>query len=155
MAQAKRCKPIAVTRPTTEPWYAGGLRFTCTGCGNCCSGEPGYVYVTKDEIRKIASLLGHKNGRLSSKYIRKAGSRFSLVEDEESGDCCFLESKNGKRVCRIYPFRPLQCRTWPFWLINLETADDWCRAAQDCPGINTGKLHDFDEIEDCRRKTRC
>ena len=155
MAQSKRCRQITVTRPATAPWYAAGLRFTCTHCGNCCSGDPGYVYVTGDEIRKIAASIGCRNGRLSSKHIRKVGPRFSLVEDEETGDCCFLDTKNGKRVCTIYSVRPLQCRTWPFWKINLESADDWCRAAQDCPGINTGKLHDLDEIEVRRKITRC
>jgi Fe-S-cluster containining protein len=33
------------------------LNFTCTQCGNCCSGEPGYVWVTKEEIRRIAEFL--------------------------------------------------------------------------------------------------
>ena len=27
--------------PAAEPWYADGLAFTCTQCGNCCTGGPG------------------------------------------------------------------------------------------------------------------
>ena len=41
-----------------DAWYRGGLRFSCTQCGKCCSGAPGYVWVTKDEIEQIAAFLG-------------------------------------------------------------------------------------------------
>ena len=27
-------------------WYRDGLRFECTRCGACCTGAPGYVWVT-------------------------------------------------------------------------------------------------------------
>ena len=27
----------------SDPWYNDGLRFTCTRCGHCCTGEPGFV----------------------------------------------------------------------------------------------------------------
>ncbi|MFM1805538.1 MAG: hypothetical protein RL136_2417, partial [Planctomycetota bacterium] len=30
------------------PWYAEGLRFECTQCGNCCSGGPGAVWFTPE-----------------------------------------------------------------------------------------------------------
>ena len=26
------------------PWYADGLSFECTMCGNCCTGPPGAVW---------------------------------------------------------------------------------------------------------------
>ena len=32
------------------PWYAAGLRFFCTQCGDCCSGAPGFVWVNEEEI---------------------------------------------------------------------------------------------------------
>jgi len=25
-----------------EPWYKDGLKFSCSGCGDCCTGAPGY-----------------------------------------------------------------------------------------------------------------
>ena len=34
------------------PWYADGLPFTCTQCGDCCTGDPGYVWVT-DEVMQF------------------------------------------------------------------------------------------------------
>src|SRR5207248_8895996 len=35
------------------PWYQDGLAFTCTRCGKCCTGEPGFVWVTDDELAAI------------------------------------------------------------------------------------------------------
>ena len=132
----------------SEPWYKNGLRFKCTQCGNCCSGAPGYVFLKKHEIERIADFLGQKRRWLGKKHIRQVGRRYSLTEDKTTGDCCFLKhTEDGKRVCGIYPVRPLQCRTWPFWKVNLESEDAWNFASHDCPGINKGKRYDFVQIE--------
>jgi Fe-S-cluster containining protein len=65
----------------------------------------------------------------------------------------FLEpARNGRRGCRIYPVRPLQCRTWPFWTINLKSPAYLALAAETCPGINSGRQYSFDEIEQLRLK---
>ncbi|GMU33828.1 MAG: YkgJ family cysteine cluster protein [Planctomycetia bacterium] len=132
---------------TKRPWYADGLQFTCTQCGNCCTGAPGYVYVTPEEVGKIAEFIGSPNGELGPEHLRKVGRKLSLTEDKGSGDCCFLKHVDGKRICTIYPVRPLQCRTWPFWDINLESIDDWNEAAVGCPGMNRGKSYDLVQIE--------
>lgn len=134
-------------------WYAGGLRFRCTQCGNCCSGAPGYVFLTREEIRRIAAFLGRSDGTLSARHLRRVGRRYSLTEDRRSGDCCFLKHENGKRVCSIYPVRPLQCRTWPFWDSNLESLQAWEEASETCPGMNRGPRHDYVQIE-VRRTAR-
>ena len=31
-------------------WYVGGLKFQCTHCGDCCTGDAGYVWVNEEEI---------------------------------------------------------------------------------------------------------
>lgn len=133
--------------PAPSPWYRDGLSFTCTQCGNCCTGAPGYVFVSPEEIRRISDFLGRSDGTLDKQHLRRVGRRFSLTEDKKSGDCCFLKHENGKRMCSIYPVRPLQCRTWPFWDINLDSIDDWNEAAVHCPGMNRGTRHDFVQIE--------
>jgi Fe-S-cluster containining protein len=138
-----------------EKWYQAGLCFSCTQCGNCCSGEPGYVWVTKKDIARIAEFLGREDGRLDEHQVRRVGFRYSLTE-KPNGDCIFLvrhsgQGPNGPRTsCAIHPVRPLQCRTWPFWTQNLRTADDWNRAHQKCPGMNTGRHYDFVQIESLR-----
>lgn len=135
-----------------EKWYADGLHFKCTQCGNCCTGAPGYVYVTADEIRSIAELLGRADGKLTRSELRRVGARHSLTE-RENGDCVFLKDEKGRRVCGIYSARPLQCRTWPFWDYNLESRDTWEAAACGCPGINHGPRHTLVQIE-IRRTAR-
>ncbi len=129
-----------------EKWYAAGLSFECTQCGNCCSGEPGFVWATKEEIRRISEFLGRDDGWLSKTHLRRVGLRHSLTEKPD-GDCIFLKRENGKSMCGIYPVRPLQCRTWPFWTNLLRNSDSWNEAAKSCPGINRGKKIDFVEIE--------
>ncbi len=37
------------------PWYQDGLAFTCTQCGKCCTGDPGFVWVTDEEIAALAA----------------------------------------------------------------------------------------------------
>lgn len=135
------------TAAQLSPWYRMGLRFECTQCGNCCTGSPGYVFVTPEEIEKIAEYMGRPGEGLGREYLRRVGRRQSLTEGKD-GDCCFLQHReNGKRVCGIYPVRPLQCRTWPFWDINLEDSEAWADAARGCPGMNRGKRYDLVQIE--------
>ena len=130
-------------------WYQAGLRFTCTQCGNCCSGPPGYVWVTKKEIARIAEHLKRPAGQLDKRELRRVGMRYSLTE-WPGGDCIFLTRDGGRIGCLIYPVRPLQCRTWPFWNQNLRSPDTWNHAHENCPGMNTGKFHDLDAIEKIR-----
>jgi len=136
----------------TDKWYKDGLSFTCTQCGNCCSGPPGYVWTTKEEIKKIARFLGNKTPWLDREHLRRVGLRYSLTEKPD-GDCIFLERKDSKALCSIYPVRPLQCRTWPFWTVNLRSRAAWEQASSSvCPGMNSGKHHTFVQIETQRTK---
>ncbi len=139
------------TRGGAKSWYRDGLRFSCTQCGNCCSGDPGYVWATKEEIARIAAFLGRTDGRLGKEHLRRVGFRYSLTEKPD-GDCIFLARENGKSKCLIYPVRPLQCRTWPFWDENLRSPEAWNKAHQKCPGMNTGKHYTYVQIEGLRTK---
>lgn len=94
-----------------QPWYAEGLHFTCTQCGDCCTGAPGYVWLTDDELVAIASHLGQAVAEVRDLYTRKAKGKRTLRE-KSNGDCVFFDRKKG---CTVYPVRPTQCRTWPFW----------------------------------------
>ena len=136
----------AASRPQ---WYRDGLCFTCTQCGNCCTGAPGYVWVTKEEMRRIAEFLGRADGRLGRKHVRRVRLLHSLTEKED-GDCIFLNRAGGVITCAIYPVRPLQCRTWPFWKENLASLEGWNHAHAKCPGMNTGHRFSFEEIEAIR-----
>lgn len=127
-----------------EPWYKDGLRFTCTQCGDCCTGEPGYVWVTDDEIRRIAEYRGISLGEMRINHIKLALGRVSLREFA-NGDCTFLDGAT--RRCTIYPVRPAQCQTWPFWNSNLETEEAWQHVTQVCPGAGCGELVQLEQIQ--------
>ncbi len=137
------------------PWYVAGLHFQCFECGNCCSGpEEGYIWTTDEEVEMIAKKLEMDVDEFRDKYIKTIGSRQTIIEDSKSKDCIFLCDRNGTRGCSIYEVRPNQCRTWPFWDMNLETPDDWNFAARNCPGINSGRLYTYDEIEQRRTQKK-
>lgn len=116
-----------------KPWYHQGLRFSCTGCGRCCTGAPGYVWVTAEEIATIAAFLEMTVEAFCQRYVRRVGDSFSLSEEPGSYDCSFLEG--GKR-CRIYPVRPIQCQTFPWWPQTLASPESWQEAANCCEGID-------------------
>ncbi len=115
-----------------NPWYKDGLRFNCTGCGQCCTGSPGYIWVTQKEIHTIMEFLKISYSEFEKKYLRRIKNRFSLIEKPINYDCIFLENNK----CSIYSVRPKQCRTYPWWKQNLKTREDWEAAAKMCEGIN-------------------
>lgn len=115
----------------TEPWYANGLNFKCTECGQCCTGAPGYTWVNEEEIVTIAQHLKLSIDEFSRKYLRIVDGRIALLE-RANYDCIFLKDKK----CQIYSVRPKQCRTFPWWKQNLQSEEDWQNAAKICEGIN-------------------
>lgn len=130
---------------TSEPWYKDGLRFTCTQCGNCCTGAPGAVWVNDEEIAAIAAHTGKSVGEVRLSNTRMIGRRVSLNEFA-NGDCTFFDGAT--RRCTIYPVRPRQCRTWPFWNSNLATPESWAEAERVCPGSGTGELVSLEVIQE-------
>jgi hypothetical protein len=128
--------------PAEQPWYRDGLRFTCTQCGKCCTGDPGYVWVTEDEVRKLAAFRGEPLHEFVALHTRKARGKVTLRE-KANGDCVFYDQQRG---CTVYRVRPRQCRTWPFWESNLESPEQWERTEAVCPGSGVGELIPVEEI---------
>ena len=122
------------------PWYAAGLAFECTQCGQCCSGPaPGYVWVASAEIEALASFLVLSVPDFAGRYVRQSAAK-SLIE-KDNADCVFLRRlEDGSKRCTVYEARPIQCRTWPFWASNLANPDAWAAAGSRCPGINRAHL---------------
>lgn len=130
--------------PDKEPWYKDGLRFTCTQCGDCCTGAPGFVWVDEEEIEKLAARLDKSVPEFEAHYVRLVGRDKSLVEFP-NGDCVLLDPHT--RKCKVYEDRPRQCRTWPFWESNLEDERAWQETCEVCPGSGQGKLHSLEVIQ--------
>jgi Fe-S-cluster containining protein len=128
--------------PDEEPWFRDGLRFTCTQCGKCCTGEPGFVWVTDDEVEALAKFRGEPLREFVPLYTRTARGKRTLRE-KANGDCVFFDAQRG---CTVYRVRPRQCRTWPFWESNIATPEDWERTTEICPGSGQGELIPVEEI---------
>ena len=117
------------------PWYKEGLKFECTGCGKCCSGASGYVWVSEPEMQAIADVLKMPLDLFKRKYTRQKNNHYSLIEKKALNgefDCIFLKNNQ----CEVYQARPIQCRTFPWWQQNLNTEASWELAAKECEGIN-------------------
>ncbi|HET6576471.1 MAG TPA: YkgJ family cysteine cluster protein [Fimbriiglobus sp.] len=124
------------------PWFADGLRFACTQCGKCCTGEPGFVWVTDEEVQAIAKSRGEPLREFVPLYTREARGRRTLRE-KANGECIFYDKDKG---CTVYRVRPRQCRTWPFWESNVESPETWQRTMEVCPGSGQGELIPVEEI---------
>ncbi len=136
-------------------WYAAGLHFECAECGGCCSGPgEGYIWVVRTEIELIAQHLNLTPDELRQRYLRRVGLRTTIIEHSVTKDCIFLRKVNGGKQCMIYPVRPSQCRTWPFWPENLSSPNAWNTAGLRCLGINRGRLYSAEEIERIKKNKR-
>ncbi len=136
-------------------WYKDGLRFQCQRCGNCCRGDTGYVWTTTEEIKNIALYLGLQAEEFARKYLKRIGYRFSLKE-LSGGDCVMYKAGSepgtvlaggGPGGCQIYPVRPKQCSTFPFWPSNLKSYEAWAGLKRYCNGIDKGTLYTFSAIQ--------
>jgi len=106
----------------------------CESCGgNCCTGESGYIYLNQNEMTAIAEHLELPLAVFKEEYLLKNGYKFSIKERiiGDSHDCAFFDREI--KGCGIYPVRPTQCRTFPFWPY-FKTHKDELEA--ECPGIS-------------------
>jgi len=124
-------------------WWEEGLRFSCLGCGRCCRGEPGAIFITPVEESSIACYLGITTEDFGKRFKTSRWKAPSLKE-KKNGECIFYRAENSR--CSVYPVRPLQCRLFPFWPVLLSSEEEWEKAAGDCPGMNSGRLYPAPEI---------
>ena len=130
-------------------WYEGGLQFGCRRCNACCGGAPGYVWVDDDEIARMAVHLAMSVAEFTARYCRRVWWRVSLKE-MDNGDCVFV-SPDG---CRVYPVRPVQCRSFPFWPDMVDSRQVWEAQRGRCPGVGRGRLYSRQEIDQIGRGER-
>ncbi len=108
----------------------------CSSCeGNCCIGESGFIWITIDEIEKLALHLNIPIKEVFETYLVKYDYKFSIKEKQLSPNnyaCIFFDLT--KKQCSIYEARPSQCRTFPFWehfKTNIEEVKKECPAIID------------------------
>lgn len=120
-------------------FYKDGLRFECQRCSACCRYDPGYVYLSANDFKRLKDYLKLDFITFFNKYIRlvDVGSAYAIsLKEKHNYDCIFWTEKG----CSVYEARPIQCSSYPFWKGIADNADSWSRESLDCPGINKGKL---------------
>jgi Fe-S-cluster containining protein len=87
-----------------------------------------------------------KKDAFVKKYCRQVtgweGQHCLSLKEKQNKDCIFWDSG-----CTVYEARPIQCITFPFWDIIVDSAGTWETAATGCPGINSGTLHSMEKIK--------
>ncbi|MCS7205903.1 MAG: YkgJ family cysteine cluster protein [Leptospiraceae bacterium] len=105
--------------------------FTCIQCGKCCEGS-GRVYFTKSDLLHIKQYL-----RLSNSEYSQLLKKLNLFEQNGlwvyriHSRCIFLDEN---QLCKIYPVRPLQCRTFPYWSYYFRSEKNFRKLLEHCPG---------------------
>jgi len=114
-----------------------GLRFRCTGCGACCiGGADHYVEIGRAEQEALRDYLGLSRPWFRRRYVVPVNDKVEGIRLGADGRCPFLLDD---RSCRVYPVRPLQCKTYPWWPELLRPAA-WKAEARRCEGIGQGPV---------------
>lgn len=132
--------------------YDEGIRFECQGSGKCCTshGGFGYVYLTKEDLKRFAKHFQITVPQFKKQYCHKADGYDCLNDKPGTQDCVFLKNKQ----CSAYEGRPTQCRTWPFWPSNM-AAKEWNENVKSfCPGVGKGRLYSKKEISEILKVQR-
>ncbi len=117
-----------------------GLRFECTGCGDCCTGAPGQVRFLPEELQRMAEHLDLSTSEFRERYCRP---ELLELKEEANGDCVLFQEGLG---CRVHEVKPGQCRRYPFWFKNLRNEEAWQRCAAECEGVGQGRLWSAEEM---------
>ncbi len=113
-----------------------GLRFECQpGCTKCCDRD-GSVYISENDLLRIADHLGLTAAAFEAKYVYRTTYQLRLRKPRNR-QCEFLKPNEG---CTIHAVKPVQCRLYPFWPELVEYRDIWEYEKRKCPGIGQGPL---------------
>lgn len=124
------------------PSLEKGVHFRCTDCGACCTGAPGRVRISEEELQAISDFRNQTLQDLCAAVTRTVNGE-RLLKEKVNGDCVFFEQGR----CSIHPVKPTQCRLYPFWFRNVRSEAAWARTCAECPGIGEGDWVSPEEIE--------
>lgn len=98
--------------------------FFCSHCEKCCA-EPGtQISVTVGDIWRLSQFLDISIPGLFEKHI----AFNPMMQDEDhvyeivpglNIPCIFFDREKKENRCDAYEGRPLNCRTFPFWILPL------------------------------------
>lgn len=105
------------------------------------------------DVARLAEHLGLSVPDFLTRYTREVA-----VEGQDEpgislarapGGCIFLDED--RNACRVHPARPTQCRAFPFWPANLDSAEAWRREVVALCGeraVAQGHVYTAEEIRD-------
>ncbi len=126
-----------------------GIRFDCVEkCVKCCE-IPGQVFVVHKDIPAMAGFFNMSADQFIEEKLAEIRHGLYTLDMPDEEPCVYLEDGG----CSIYPARPLQCRTFPFWPENMASLKEWRKVVRLCPGIGRGRMYSVDEITDIVAKS--
>lgn len=116
------------------------MRFQCQpGCVKCCE-EKGFVYLSENDVVRIAEFLQMNVAEFEQHYLYRTKNQRRL-RNAKNTQCPFLAESG----CTIHPVKPAQCAAFPIWPEIVESSKELAKTARRCPGIGKGrelsKLH--------------
>ncbi|HWB98850.1 MAG TPA: YkgJ family cysteine cluster protein [Bryobacteraceae bacterium] len=125
------------------------MRFECQpGCTACCT-QKGFVYLTEDDLVRIAAHLGMTPDAFEKRYVYRTAQHRRLRTPRETR-CHFLRGDG----CSIHAVKPTQCRIFPYWPELVDSEKEWYKTAAWCPGIGKGELVQIETARELAREMR-
>jgi Fe-S-cluster containining protein len=115
------------------------IRFHCSGCGRCCLGhaDEHYIELAPGEAEKIRQVLNIDKKSFKRDYLVSLDNKGKGIRINAQGRCMLLDENNR---CSVYPVRPRQCVTYPFWPELMQSPESWHAESVRCEGINQGAV---------------
>lgn len=88
------------------------------------------MYVTSEDVQRIAAHLELDEPTFRARYTRRVGRRTAL-RYQNNLDCIFLEGN----ACRVHDVKPRQCERWPFWKPVVESRAAFTFSQSYCPAL--------------------
>jgi Fe-S-cluster containining protein len=119
------------------------MRFLCqSGCIRCCE-QKGFVYVSGDDIARLAQHIGITRAEFKRRYLCGRAPLLRLRKPRKK-QCPFLLADG----CSMHSVKPLQCSSFPYWPELLANSGERREVAQYCPGMNKGPLVNFESARE-------
>jgi len=109
--------------------------FECQRCALCCgdtSRRGRNILLLESEVQNISQRTGLKPIFFAMPIPSNGPYRYRMKK--KNGKCIFLDGK----ACRIYGFRPLICRFYPFSL-TVKNGTYVFEVSEECPGVGLGQ----------------
>jgi len=124
----------------------GGLKFECTKCGKCCEQTTGIVLVNRQEQIRLANRMMMTLEKFNEIFTWSYDEHCRTLKTTPTG--CILYDWN-KKLCTVHGDHPLQCRTFPMWIGNVNSQEAWERTSKKCEGCNRGNFIPLEMIQRC------